>query len=227
MQPQTAAFAAEAEPPVARPSIDGTWRWSFTMPDGTVSSPKLTLTTDEGGLTGTCSVRTGDEQAITQATLRGDQLRFQVIRQREGQTVTTTYTGRWSGKIIHGSIESNWSGVTKNYPWTAERKYEGAEGTWRWQTVVRGQAIPFRLVLTQSGEKLTGYMPLGGRRRLPISHGQSRGSDITFELDRSTPERGVTNLYQGKLSGDRIVGTVATLVDGARREAPWEAKRQP
>src|SRR5689334_8662938 len=100
-----------AEPAVGSPpSIDGTWRWTFSMPDGTISQPKLVLEMEDGQLTGTTSFRPGSEAAITNAVLSGDQLRFQVIRHREGREIVTTYRGLWSGKTIRGTIESNWNG---------------------------------------------------------------------------------------------------------------------
>src|SRR5947207_2198603 len=37
--------------------LEGTWRWNFTMPDGSVVRPKLKLTTEKGEITGTTSFR--------------------------------------------------------------------------------------------------------------------------------------------------------------------------
>src|SRR5437867_2305172 len=79
-----AAEADDDQKPPTHP-IEGTWRWNFTMPDGATTRPKLTLTMRDGKLTGTSSFRPGTQTAITNAVLIGDELRFQVIRQREGQ----------------------------------------------------------------------------------------------------------------------------------------------
>src|SRR3989442_12656819 len=102
--------AAAAEEKVkATAAIDGTWRWTFIMPDGTTSRPKLILAMEDGKLTGTTSFRPGSEAPITNAVLNGEELRFQVVRQREGQEIVTSYLGKWNGKEIKGKIESNWA----------------------------------------------------------------------------------------------------------------------
>jgi len=52
-------FAADTNAPAAS-TIDGTWRWTFTMPDGTTSQPMLVLETAQGVLADT-SFRRGSE----------------------------------------------------------------------------------------------------------------------------------------------------------------------
>src|SRR5260221_14225619 len=69
------------------PTITGTWRWNFTMPDGTTTRPKLLLTVEDGRVLGTTSYRAGTETPITNAGVDGEELRFQVGRQRDGQDV--------------------------------------------------------------------------------------------------------------------------------------------
>ena len=44
------SFSAESTPPEP-PTIDGTWRWTFAMPDGTRTPVKLLLETEDGILT--------------------------------------------------------------------------------------------------------------------------------------------------------------------------------
>src|SRR5689334_4981102 len=112
--------------------LDGSWRWNFTMPDGTTARPKLQLSVENGKVTGVTSFRSETENHITNALLNGDQLRFQVIRVRDGQPIITTYSGRWDTNKIVGTIESDWSGQKQSYPWEALRGHHGVEGTWRW-----------------------------------------------------------------------------------------------
>src|SRR3989442_1684633 len=149
--------AAAAEEKVkATAVIDGTWRWIFTMPDGATSRPKLILATENGKLTGTTSFRPGTETPITNAVLQGDAVSFQVIRERDGQEIVTTYTGTWNGKIIKGKVESNWAGAPQSYDWEAQRAHEGAEGVWQWTVALRGGKFEARVELEQDGESLTG-----------------------------------------------------------------------
>jgi hypothetical protein len=127
-----------AEPAKPAHPIDGSWRWNFTMPDGTVTRPKLILAVENGALTGTTSFRYGNDAPITNAVLNGDQLRFQIVRQRDGQDIVTTYEGKWSEKEIKGKIQSNWGGDIENFEWLAARAHIGAEGTWQWTNTFGG-----------------------------------------------------------------------------------------
>src|SRR5438552_3960730 len=78
-------LAAEDEDAKPTHPLDGSWRWNFIMPDGTTVRPKLVLSVKDGKLTGTTSFRAGSETPITNAVLKGDELRFDVVRNREGQ----------------------------------------------------------------------------------------------------------------------------------------------
>src|SRR5688572_3943109 len=81
--------AAEGDSTTA-PTLEGTWRWTFTMPDGTITRPKLKFTVEEGQLSGTTSFRAGTETPVTNILVNGDRLNFQVIRRRNGEDVLTT-----------------------------------------------------------------------------------------------------------------------------------------
>lgn len=219
------AQGAEVDPPSSS-SIDGTWRWTFTMPDGTISHPKLILETENGTLTGTSSFRPGTEAPITNAVLSGNQVRFQIVRQRAGREIVTTYWGAWSGKIIRGKMASNWAGEIQTYDWEARRAHEGAEGLWRWTISLRGRRLEDRAKLEQNGEVLTGTVPGFGRaRRVAISHGSIKEGEVYFEVERGTGENKVKSIYRGKQTGDTIKGTIETHVGGRKQEAIWSARR--
>ena len=131
------AGAAEGDDQPA-PKIAGTWRWNFTMPDGTTTRPKLLLTVEDGRVAGTTSFRPGTEAPITNAAVNGDELRFQVVRQRDGHDVVTTYSGKWSEKAIKGKIESSWAGENQTFDWEAQRAHVGVDGVWRWTNSLFG-----------------------------------------------------------------------------------------
>ena len=220
-------FASAAEPNgTPGHTIDGTWRWTFTMPDGTTSRPKLILETENGKLTGTSSFRPGSETSITNVVFNGDLLRFQVIRDREGQEIITTYTGKWSGKTLKGKIESNWAGEKQTYDWDAQRAHEGAEGTWRWPVTFRGRKFDMRVDLEQDGEILTGTMPgFGRRRKIEIKNGSIKEGEVYFEVERGTGEDKVVTIYKGKQIGDTIRGTILATIDGKEQKTEWHARR--
>jgi hypothetical protein len=223
---QPAARGAVEEPPPV-PSIDGTWRWTFVMPDGTVSQPKLILETEDGQLGGTTSFRPGSDLAITNAVLAGNQLRFQVVRRRFDQEILTTYSGTWLGKVIRGKVESNWSGEKQTYDWEAVRAHEGAEGLWKWTASFRGRKFEARIKLDQDGEILTGAVPGSGRgrRRIRITEGSVKNGEVYFEIDRGAGETRVLSIYRGKQTGDTIKGTIETIAGGRTAEAVWLAHR--
>ena len=221
-------FAADPPPKPPHP-LDGSWRWNFTMPDGTTARPKLQLSVENGKLTGVTSFRSDTENHITNAVLNGDQLRFQVIRERAGQPIITTYSGRWDTNRIVGTIESDWSGQKQSYAWEALRGHHGVEGTWRWTVRFGRGSFPARVELEQNGELVTGSMPgFRGGRKIEIKNGVFTNGVVFFEIERERfgSDEKFTTYYEGKQKGDMITGfTGYTRGDGEEVEDPWEAKR--
>src|SRR6266481_3810051 len=78
---------ALGEEPTNAPSLEGTWKWTFTMPDGSQVTPRLELREEAGQLSGTTRLRPGSEAPITNLTVRGDTVSFEVVREREGRAV--------------------------------------------------------------------------------------------------------------------------------------------
>ena len=109
--------SADAANLIKAPTLEGTWRWNFVMPDGTTNRPKLRFTVDEGRLIGKTSFRSGSETPVTNLVVNGDQVSFQVVRRRSDRDVVTTYTGKWNDQAIKGKIESDWAG--ENSHWAA------------------------------------------------------------------------------------------------------------
>jgi len=230
-------LAAEDEDAKPTHPLDGSWRWNFAMPDGTTVRPKLTLAVKDGKLTGTTSFRAGTEAPITNAVLNGDQLRFDVIRDRDGQQIVTTYSGKWDTNSIKGKVESNWAGEKQTFDWTAQRAHLGVEGTWKWSRSFGGGGFrrPFqeRVELEQNGEVLTGTMPgfgFGGRaaRKIEIKNGVFTNGVVYFEVERArfNSDEKITTYYEGKQHGDTIKGFISTTnFDGEEVEYDWDAKR--
>lgn len=219
-------FAAETNAPAAS-TIDGTWRWTFTMPDGTTSQPKLVLKTAQGVLAGTTSFRPGSEAPITNAVLRANQVRFDVVRHRNGRAIFTTYSGVWSGRFIRGTIVSDWAGEKRSYPWEARRDHEGAEGEWRWTVATRAGKVEGKANLQQAGDSLTGavFGSGPGARQIRVSRGSVTNETVYFEIERGAGAARVLTVYKGKQSGNTIKGTVTTIAGGRKRAIPWLASR--
>jgi len=227
-----ALAAADDEPAKRTHSPDGSWRWNFTMPDGSTSRPKLELSIENGKLTGNLRFRPGTLARITNAVLTGDKIHFQVVRYRDGQAIVTTYSGKWTDQLIKGTIESNWAGEKQSYDWEAKRGHVGVEGSWRWQSSFRG-GNPFtvRADIEQDGEIVTGSMPVrfGGRGRgskIDIKSGSIKNGEIYFETEFGTDEDKRVTIYRGKQTGDIIEGTIErTNSEGEQVKDDWYAKR--
>ena len=214
---------ADEQPAV---SFAGTWRWTFTMPDGTTVKPRLKLKQAGEKLTGKSSLRTGSETEISEGRVEGEVIRFQVVRDNFGEPVVTKYTGRLTGKTITGKVESNWNGEVQTYDWVAERAHEGAEGTWKWSIPFGDRKIDSRVTLKQDGEKLTGKMPgFRGSPEIEVKHGKFKDGEVSFEVEFGRDETKFVSKYRGKQDGDTIKGTIESNFGGSERTIDWHATR--
>jgi hypothetical protein len=224
--------------------LDGTWRWEFTMPDSGVIKPTLKIKTeDDGDLIGTARFRAGSSTPVKNLKLQGDQVSFEVVRERDGEKHVTRYAGTLQGNKIKGKVISNWTGQEESYDWEALRFYD-VEGTWKWRFSFgtnapgtqggsggrrggggggRGEA---NLNLKrEEGEKLSGKLNTG-RGDQNIKHGLFKEGDVSFQVERerSNGEKS-TNYYWGKFSGDTIAGKFTSDFSGTVRTNEWKAAR--
>ncbi len=194
------------------------------MPDGSQVSPILELKQQNGELVGKTSFRQGTEASITNLTVKGAEISFEVVREREGQVVLTRYEGVWSGDKITGKIASNWTGQEQTYDWQARRLID-ANGVWKWSSTFGGFRSDSRLTIKQEGDRLTGKLSGGRSGDLDIKHGRFRNGQVTFQTERERDGETYTNRYQGKLTGNKIVGKMELNFFGQPRTNDWEALR--
>jgi hypothetical protein len=235
--------AADADLKTA-PTLAGTWRWNFAMPDGTTIRPKLKVMVEDGQLLGATSFRPGGEAPITNIVVNGDQVSFQVVRQRGGEDIVTSYSGRWTDQSIKGKIESNWAGEKQVFNWDAQRAHLGVEGVWRWTNSFfagfggggrggpggqrpggRGRGFESRVELEQEGHKITGKTIGRFGRPSPVANGSITNNEVYFEIERTFGETKFVTRYQGKQDGDVIKGTMEQEFEGEDRVIDWEAER--
>jgi len=213
--------------------VVGTWRWNFVMPDGSTNRPKLILTLENGQLIGTNSYRPGTEAPITNAVLKGEELRFQVVRKRDDEEIVTTYSGKWSTNAIKGKIESNWAGTKQIFDWEAQRANIGIEGVWRWTNSFfarpggrgGGRGFETRVELEQNGEKVTGKTVSRFGPPTPILNGSITNGVVSFEIERAFGDAKFVTKYRGQQTGNTIKGTMELETSDYVREGEWEAKR--
>lgn len=210
-----AAYAADPSAAV------GTWKWKFQMPDGAEVMPKLTIKQDGDTYSGTTEIRPGSAAPVKDLKVTGDQISFAVVREVNGQKAITRYSGNISGKHLTGKITSNWNGQEQSYDWTA-KKMEGFEGTWRWASFNRDSTLK---IADESG-KLTGAMGGGrGRSSTPVTNLVVKGNEISFQVEREFGETKFLTIYEGFLSGDKIVGNSRTVSTSTPRTNEWNATR--
>ena len=211
---------AQDQPP---PSLEGIWRWTFTMPDGSQTTPRLEIKEEDGKLIGSTRFRPGSDTPVTNLTFTSGEVGFEVVREREGRVVVTRYSGILNSNTIKGKIVSNWAGDDQTYDWEARRS-TGPNGAWKWATGYGGARAEFTLTLKQEGDKLTGKIT-PPRGDADLKHGRIKNNEITFQTERERDGETFTNRYSGKLSGNRIRGRIESNSSGQPRTNGWEAVR--
>src|SRR5436190_16558951 len=142
--------AADVSPVKASP-LEGTWRWNFTMPDGTPATPQIKFKTDKKGvLTGTSSFRKGSEAAVTNLAVNSDKVSFDVVRSNLGDKVMTDYEGTFRGDGLKGQITSKANGSEQVYDWEAHR-ISGLDGNWKWSVDLGRGPVEITVTFKQEG----------------------------------------------------------------------------
>ena len=118
--PIVLAIVAMAGIARAEENPSGTWKWTITAGNNN-REVTLKLKLDGDKLTGTISGRNNDTE-ISDGTFKDGDISFNVVRERNGNKVTTKYTGKVSGDSIKGKIESERNGQTNSRDWEAKRE---------------------------------------------------------------------------------------------------------
>jgi len=105
---------------------DGTWTW--TMP-GRNGGPERKLTlklkTEGDKVTGTLTSPSRDggttDTKIQDGKLKGEEVTFTVVREFDGNKMTSKYKGKVEADVIKGKIEFERNGETRSRDWEAKR----------------------------------------------------------------------------------------------------------
>jgi hypothetical protein len=84
---------------LAAADVSGKWVAQVPGRNGNTNETTITLKADGGKLTGTISGRQGDT-AISDGTVKGDDISFTVTREFQGNTIKMLYKGKVSGDEI-------------------------------------------------------------------------------------------------------------------------------
>ena len=216
------SWAAETN---SEPKLDGLWKWTFTMPDGTKADPKARLKREGDALTGTSIPRPGMSIPITDGKIDGDKVSWTILREAAGRKTTTRYEGRVKGDTIKGSIDSDWAGETRRYDWSAKRAADTPTGTWKWETSFGNSRFESsaKLELDDKG-KLKGKAKLR-TTEVDIKNAKFKDGEVSFDVVRERDGVETVTTYRGKLDGDTIKGETESEFGGELRKREWIATR--
>ncbi len=120
---ETTSRKWEAKRVASKANATGTWKYSFTTRNGQTLEPTLKLKQDGDKLTGAV-IFNENEAPISDGKISDGQISFKVQRERDGQTITSRYTGKLTGDNIKGQITSNFGGTERTYDFEAKRQKE-------------------------------------------------------------------------------------------------------
>jgi len=116
-----AFLAALATAAAAQSPADGKWTFTMDSQMGQVTG-QVELKTEGGKLTGTFTLDGGRALQITNGTVSGADLAFDLVRDRpSGGTMTYNMTGKVDGDTINGVARADMGGQTVELPWVMKR----------------------------------------------------------------------------------------------------------
>lgn len=97
-------------------AADATGKWTAEMPGrgGNMMTVTMNLKADGSKLTGTVSGRNGDTE-ISDGKVDGNDVSFTVVREFNGNKITSAYKGKLEGDVIHFNMKME-GGQMSNAP---------------------------------------------------------------------------------------------------------------
>lgn len=100
----------------------GTWTWTVNGQNGNSRDVTLKLKQEGDKLTGKISGRNNDTD-IEDGKIVGNEVSFKVVREFNGNKMTTKYNGKIEGDTIKGKTEfTTRDGESRSRDWEAKRK---------------------------------------------------------------------------------------------------------
>lgn len=205
----------------------GVWKWSFTTQNGDVFESVAKLKQEGEKLTGTIDGRFGVAE-IQEGSVKADEIKFQVKRERDGQSFLVKYSGKLSGDSITGKTSfefANGEGRTRD--WEAKRQAPKPVVAGNWNSALilpDGNRIEGVLKLQEQGDKLTGAV-VRNNNETSIQDGKIQGEEISFTVIRERDGRKVTGKYKAKVAGDTLKGKMESDWSGDWQTLDWEGTR--
>jgi hypothetical protein len=120
---QTASMRLEAKRVKETANAAGTWKLTTATEFGRTFEHTVKLTQDGDKLSGTYIGQQG-ETPIANARIEGDDLAFQVARERDGKKFLLRYQGKVAGDALKGNVEYEFDGQAGSLAFTGQRVAE-------------------------------------------------------------------------------------------------------
>jgi len=116
-----ALLVALAAAAAAQSPADGKWTFTMDSQMGQVNG-QVELKSENGKLTGSFVLDGGRVLQITNGTVSGNDLAFDLVRDRpSGGTMTYNMTGKVDGDAINGVARADMGGQSVELPWVMKR----------------------------------------------------------------------------------------------------------
>lgn len=116
-----ALFVALTAVAAAQSPADGKWTFTMDSQMGQVNG-QVELQSENGRLTGSFVLDGGRVLQITNGTVSGNELAFDLVRERpSGGTMTYNMTGKVDGDTINGVARADMGGQSVELPWVMAR----------------------------------------------------------------------------------------------------------
>jgi hypothetical protein len=106
----------------AKAPYEGTWKWTVQGQNNQSFDQTMVLKTVDGKPAGHIVGRNNNEIKIDEPSFKDGVLAFSVTRERNGNKITSKYSGKVEGDTIKGKIETERDGQTNSRDWEAKRE---------------------------------------------------------------------------------------------------------
>jgi hypothetical protein len=218
--------------------LTGEWKVDLTIGEnGQTYHPKLKLKQQGSDLTGVfISSLDNAETKIEKGTVKDGQVEFKVVREFEGQSVTSTYKGKIEKDGLKGTAELERDGQSITAEFSAQRakdepKDKPAGGLSSKYSVsvtsADGQQFSTSFTLKEEKDKLSGvYTSILDGSDIPFKKVERTGNKIRMELQRERDGRKLEINFDGEIKGDKIVGKVKYDAGEQSGEGEFEATKE-
>lgn len=222
----TLVFAGLLGTPARAAEVTGKWSWTVRVQDQEIQRQAEFKQAGEK-LSGTLTGASQPVSEIQEGMVKGDQISFVLLRERDGQQIRIRYEGKLAGDTIKGKITIPIGGENRTFDWDAKR-VKAAAIAGNWTSAVKGpdgEEVMLRFEFRQEGDKLAGLVIRGEDKKYELREGKFAAGEVSFLVvaDRDGQELQVR--FKGKLEGDTIKGKITLTVGGQDRDLDWEAKR--